>query len=140
MTSIDPNIWGPHFWTTLHFIASAYDDNPNQSVKTAMKTFIRTIPVLLPCKECQDHAFDYIRKTDLDTAVSNRSKLFAFFVDFHNAVNTRLGKPTFSLANAINTYTFTKSRQNKGLLITLLFIFILLFLFKNKIQNILKIS
>jgi hypothetical protein len=108
MTNIDPNLWGPHFWTTLHFIASAYDDNPNQSVKTAMKTFIRTIPVLLPCKECQDHAFDYIRKADVDAAVSNRSKLVAFFVDFHNAVNTRLDKPTIPLSTAINMYTSAK--------------------------------
>jgi hypothetical protein len=133
MTSLDPNIWGPHFWTTLHYIASAYDDNPNPSVKMAMKTFIRSIPTLLPCKECPDHAFDYIKKANLDSAVSNRSQLFAFFVHFHNAVNIRLGKPTLSLQNAINMYSASSASSrhqgHRNYLILLFLAAILLFIF-----------
>lgn len=94
--ALDPSIWGPAYWSMFHFVPYAYEDMPNRSVKEAMKNFIRSIPVLLPCQSCRDHAFEYLTKSDLDVAVSNRETLETFFIDFHNSVNKRLKKPYFS--------------------------------------------
>ena len=106
--NLEPSIWGPHYWTTLHFMSSTYDTKPNQSIKSTMKNFIQSLPVFLPCKECQDHAFEYIKNSDLDKAVSNRKELFTFFFDFHNAVNKRLNKPYMSIKNALEKYHVPK--------------------------------
>lgn len=104
--NIDPKIWGPSFWDTFHTIASTYDDNPNKSIQEATKQFIQSIPIFLPCKECQDHAFAFIKKANLNSVVSNKSAMFLFFFNFHNEVNKRLNKPVVSYKNAIKKYSF----------------------------------
>jgi len=107
--SLDPKVWGSHYWATLHFISSTYDNNPNPSVKSTMKTFIQTIPMLLPCKECQDHAFKFIKESDLDRVISSRKELFTFFFNFHNYVNKRLHKPLMSIEDALRRYHIPKT-------------------------------
>lgn len=104
--NIDPKIWGPSFWDTFHTIASTYDDNPSKSIQEATKQFIQSIPIFLPCKECQDHAFAFIKKSNLNSVVSNKSAMFLFFFNFHNEVNKRLNKPVMSYKNAVKKYSF----------------------------------
>jgi hypothetical protein len=43
--NLEPYIWGPHYWATMHFMSSTYDNKPNQSIKTIMKNFIQSVPV-----------------------------------------------------------------------------------------------
>lgn len=102
--NLEPNIWGPHYWATLHFISSTYDNKPNQSIKLTMKNFIQSLPVFLPCKECQDHAFEFIKKTDINTVIQSRKELFTFFFNFHNELNKRLKKPLMKMEDALNKY------------------------------------
>lgn len=110
--NLEPEIWGPHFWLTLHFISSTYSNSPNQSVKSAMKSFIQTLPMFLPCKECQDHAFQHIKKSNLNKIVQNRKELFTFFFNFHNNVNQRLNKPLMTIENALIKYRIPKEEHH----------------------------
>lgn len=103
-TNLEPSLWGPYFWTTFHFIASGYDNNPNPSIKLTMKNFIQSIPVLLPCRKCQDHAFDFLRCFNLNKVVESRKDLFTFFFNFHNVVNKRLKKPLMLMEDALKKY------------------------------------
>lgn len=102
--NIDPKHWGPSFWNTFHYISVSYSHDPNLTVQNNMKTFIQSIPTLLPCKECQDHAFSYIKNADVDKAVKSQMDLFTFFFEFHNYVNERLKKPQMSLETALKKY------------------------------------
>jgi hypothetical protein len=108
MNSLEPNVWGPYYWNTLHFIAATYDSNPNQSVRSAMKNFIQSLPILLPCKECQDNALNFIKTKNLDVVVSTRKELFNFFFNFHNRVNERLNKPIMKIEDALKRYHIPK--------------------------------
>ena len=110
--NLDPSIWGPAFWTTLHNIASGYDKTPSSSKQLVMKNFIQSIPVFLMCKECQDHAFEYIKSSDLDNVVNGKINLFIFFFDFHNEVNLRLKKPLMKLSKALKLYHIPQHEQN----------------------------
>ena len=112
---LDPVIWGPHFWTTFHYIAATYSDSPNPSIKSTMKNFIQSIPVFLPCSTCQDHAFAYIKSHNLDKIVSNRKEIFTFFFNFHNEVNKRLNKPLMKMEDALNAYSVPKDQFNQYL-------------------------
>lgn len=103
---IQPSEWGSSYWKMLHFSAAGYPINPNASVQNTMKTFIQSIPVLLPCQNCKDHAFEYVKSSNLDKIVSSRMELFTFFFDFHNAVNKRLNKPLFSKEDAMKMFHY----------------------------------
>lgn len=102
----DPNVWGSMQWFSLHNGAAFYPQNPSQIVKDRMKGFIRGLPYTLPCLACFNHAVAYIDMNDsrLDTIVHSRDNLFKFWVDFHNFVNKRLGKPIVSLSEAKKKY------------------------------------
>lgn len=108
---LDPNIWGPHYWATMHFMAAGYDNNPNHSVRATMKNFIQSIPVFLRCRECQDHAFDYIHSSNIDKVIQNRKELFTFFFNFHNSVNQRIKKPLFKIEDALDKYFIPKEEH-----------------------------
>lgn len=110
--NLEPYIWGPHYWNMLHFTAATYDTNPNQSVKLVMKNFIQSLPVFLPCKECQDNAFSFIKTVDLNKVVESRKELFLFFYFFHNRVNNRLKKPLMKLKDALIRYHIPKEEHN----------------------------
>ena len=103
----NPEVWGPCFWFILHNSSVRYPEKATNIWKERMKGFILGIPVMLPCEKCAIHATAYIEKNKekLDQIVSNRENLFNFFVDFHNHVNRRHGKPEMSYKNAYNLYT-----------------------------------
>lgn len=79
----------------FHIYSQTYPLEPNAiDIDTAAGLILR-IPTLLPCNICANHALEYIkeRKHLLGIITANRYNLSKFFVDFHNTVNKRLGKP-----------------------------------------------
>jgi hypothetical protein len=110
--NLNPSQWGPYYWNMLHFMSSSYDNNPNPSVQSVMKNFIQSLPVFLPCKECQDHAFHFIKSKNLDKVVESRKDLFTFFFNFHNFVNERLGKPIMDIKTALEKYFIPKEEYH----------------------------
>lgn len=102
----DPSVWGQSFWFTLHNGAIKYPINASIHHRERMKGFILGIPFILPCNQCIPHAIAYLEasKHRLDDIVSGRDSLFKFFVDFHNKVNKRYGKPEFSYDDAYKLY------------------------------------
>ena len=34
-----PDVWGPHVWKFIHFIALGYPTNPNQKIKKIINIF-----------------------------------------------------------------------------------------------------
>ena len=105
----NPAVWGPAFWFSLHNGATKYPIKPTPTWKYRMKSFIKGIPVMVPYEKCADHATAYIESQSnrLDDIVSTRNKLFVFFVEFHNFVNARLGKPNIPLEAANKLYKGT---------------------------------
>ena len=94
----DPKVWGPFYWTSLHISSVYYPDDPSPIVMESMKNRILAIPYEIPCNECRKHAISFIEanRGNLDKIVSSRKNLIKFYTDFHNKVNQRYGKPTWS--------------------------------------------
>lgn len=103
----DPSVWGSAFWFSLHNGAAKYPVNASKIWGGNMKGFIIGIPYILPCDNCSIHARHYIEQhySNLDEICSGRAPLFAFFVDMHNMVNRRLGKPDMSVEDAYKLYS-----------------------------------
>ena len=102
----DPEVWGPIFWFSLHNGASKYSDNPSNHMKEKLKGFILGIPYMIPCKECSDHARDYIdkHKDNLDNILKNNESFFKFTYDFHDNANKIIGNERITLEEAKNIY------------------------------------
>jgi len=105
-TTSHPSVFGPPLWFSLHNAAAHYPDNPAPLARERMKNIILALPILIPCKNCQEHATAYIEKNynDLDRICSGRDPVFKFFVDFHNIVNIRYDKPVMSYDDAYKLY------------------------------------
>jgi hypothetical protein len=106
VNTMDPKVWGPSFWFTLHNGAARYPIAAAPVAKDRMKGYIIGIPGMLPCAVCQTHATNHIEnnRDNLDDICSGREKLFKFFVNFHNIVNKRYNKPVVSVEEAYKMY------------------------------------
>lgn len=87
---LDPKSWGSHIWATIHVLALKAD-------KINFITFLDSLENLLPCKKCRDHFKEYTKKNPFK---SSHLSAFAWTVEFHNAVNKRLGKSIIDLDSA----------------------------------------
>lgn len=103
----DPNVWGPSLWLSLHTGAITYPIAASPITAHRMRGFILGLPFILPCETCSAHAIEYVEKSKpiLDHVCSGRQPLFKFFVDFHNSVNARLGKPIVTIDHAYKMYS-----------------------------------
>lgn len=106
-STYDPKVWGPAFWFSLHTSAVYYPEDASPLVRERMKQRILAIPYEIPCKSCMTHASSFIEdnRDKLDDIVSNRHKLGKFYVDFHNKVNKRFGKPEWTYEQAYAKYS-----------------------------------
>jgi hypothetical protein len=104
--TFNPAVFGPPLWFSFHNMAASYPTNPSPIVKDRMKGVIQGIPYMLTCDSCFHHATGYIENSydRLDSIVSTRNNLVKFFVDFHNFVNKRLGKRTYTVSEAERMY------------------------------------
>lgn len=104
--SSDPNIFGPPFWFVLHNAANSYPNQPTQWIREGMKQLLINLPLLVPCINCKEHFYNLLRTTNLNTVVSSKENLFAFFVETHNYVNRRYGKSEMTVNEAKELYGF----------------------------------
>lgn len=104
--SRDPTQWGPHLWTYMHYAAANYPEQPNEQEIQDMIMWLCSLPVTIPCVNCQIHYKRYIEKSKpyLYRICSNRTSLFNFLVDIHNQVNQRNNKPLVSYEDARRMY------------------------------------
>jgi hypothetical protein len=84
-------VYGPGIWWVIHQDSKAGD-------KQAVIRHIMSVP----CEDCKSHAESYMRKYPIP---EEGQDLFKWSVDFHNAVNSRLGRPIFSLEEAEIKYS-----------------------------------
>jgi len=107
LNTSDPKVWGPPKWFDLHVSAAHYPLEASPLVRERTKGRILAIPYEISCRECMTHASAFIesKKDKLDEIVSGRHALGKFYVDFHNKVNERHGKPLWTYEQAYAKYS-----------------------------------
>jgi hypothetical protein len=92
-SNVNPNIWGPDVWATMHRLAlkSDIDKNPK-----AFSAFLGTLTELLPCAVCRTDYTTYLKAY----GAPEIGAAFQWTFDLHNWVNRKLGKPTMDLSKA----------------------------------------
>lgn len=100
---VDPNVWGPAFWFSLH---NGAVNMPAKLNVQRVRGLIYGLPEILPCVECRVHAKEFIANHTAEiNAITKRNELFEFLVDFHNHVNQKQGKSTMSYKDAWEMYS-----------------------------------
>ena len=147
---VNPSVWGPNIWQTLHFISLGYPEYPTIQQKQDYKNFFLLFKTVLPCKKCALHYNHNLDKLPLtDEVLSNKHNLIKWVIDIHNSVNLITDKPiinyykSIELINKISTcYHNIKDNINDNtknetsiclyILIIILIIVIIFYLYKNK--------
>jgi hypothetical protein len=99
---IPPTVWGPFFWMTIHITALGYPSKPTYTEKRSAKQFFESLANLIPCPVCREHYKQHITKNPILPHLDNRSDLFKWTVELHNAVNEKLNKPKWTVQESLD--------------------------------------
>ena len=92
-------VWGPAAWTFLHAAAAVCDD------PDGFRELLRAAARCLPCRECRREAGQYLQEAAEElAAVDGKVAASRFLWKMHNAVNARLGKPSFRVEELRRRY------------------------------------
>jgi hypothetical protein len=98
----EPKYVGPGIWYSIHILAA---NAKTQKEKESVVKQIRIIQENFPCQECKSHFWKYLQNhPPEDTIKGGPESLFLWTVNFHNAVNFRLGKPQITYDEAKSIY------------------------------------
>jgi hypothetical protein len=99
---MNPKIWGPPMWISLHSITLNYPDKPTTCQQNMIKEFFWNLQFVLPCEMCRQHYSEMIRTHP--PIVTDRKSLVYWLIDRHNDVNRRLGKREYTYDEVIKKY------------------------------------
>ena len=97
---IEPTLFGPCMWKTIHFIALGSPEVFEEKHKAMYRSFYSQIYNVIPCASCGTHLVETMNTLPIEPALTGSQALFQWTVDLHNAVNKRLGKPIVSASDA----------------------------------------
>jgi hypothetical protein len=103
--NLQPDVWGPHGWKFIHYVALGYPDKPTDADKTAYRNFYESLSDILPCQGCADHYRETIQAFPVKDHLASRDQLLRWSFDIHNTVNKRIGKSILSYDEALQLYT-----------------------------------
>ena len=100
--------WGPSAWKFLHTATFAYGNAEGivtDDDKHAARSLFESLRFMLPCKNCCSHYCEALSNRPLtDHVLRSKDSLSRWFVEIHNDVNARLGKPYFKYEDAKPLY------------------------------------
>ena len=96
-----PTIWGPKLWKVLHCFGYYSTRSPEimrNDVKREFDWLLVNLETIIPCIECRQLLEEYKRINGYPLTITDISE---WIWKFHEAVNTRLGKPSVPYRNDI---------------------------------------
>ena len=102
----DPSTYGQK-WIDIHSLAASIETHDD--IVHILKSILIIIDNI-KCGKCHRHAHEYLKEHSFDKYYSLTDPqgrlvgIFIYFVEFHNIVNQRLGKPELSHQEALNMY------------------------------------
>lgn len=141
--SLDPKVWGPHYWFVLHTIALTYPQTPNDVIKKKFYDFYQNLPLFLPVEEIGNNFSKFLDKYPVSPYLDSRQSLIRWTHFIHNKINTALNLPNITLGEALSAYYEhykpkevkdyqQKCRREKIAFFTILAVFIVLVAFLYK--------
>lgn len=102
--TLDPKIWGPHYWFVLHTIALSYPETPTDVSKKKFYDFYQNLPLFIPIEEIGNNFSRFLDKYPVTPYLESRQSLVRWTHFIHNKINTALKLPTLNLEEALSAY------------------------------------
>ncbi len=101
---LDPEVWGPHYWFTLHTIALNYPLYPNDVSKKKYYDFVQNIPMFIPDLTISDNFSKILDRYPVTPYLDSRESFIKWMHFIHNKINHFLEKEDVEMIDALNTY------------------------------------
>ena len=98
---MNPSVWGPVLWTTMHIVTLGYSPMPTEEEKAAAIQFFESLVFMIPCPICREHYKMHIEKYPVRNAVGSRDMLIYWVFSVHNEVNKQLKKKELTVEEFI---------------------------------------
>ena len=95
--SLDPTIWGPHYWFFLHTIAMTYPIRPNDVTKKKYYEFIQNLPLFIPAEAMSGEFSKLLEEYPVTPYLDSRDSFIRWMHFIHNKINEKLEKPKISI-------------------------------------------
>ena len=99
--------WGPSTWNYLHLQAFYYSANPTEEERANKLALFHSVMNCIPCHICKKEAASWCEKYPIENSMHSGCKLSEWTLDFHNSVNKRLNKPTWTMEQMIKNLKLT---------------------------------
>jgi hypothetical protein len=104
LMTLDPKVWGPHYWFVLHTIAISYPIKPNEVMKKKYYDFIQNLPLFMPIQDIGSSFSKLLDKYPVTPYLDSRQSLVRWTHFIHNKINSALKLPTITLEEAMTAY------------------------------------
>jgi len=118
--TLNPEIWGPHYWFFLHTIALIYPRYPNAITKKKYYNLIQDLPLFIPDAKIAKEFSELLDKYPVTPYLDSRPSFNKWIHYIHNKINFILNKPQINILDATNKYKenykrpdITKFEDNK---------------------------
>ena len=113
---LGPDVWGPHGWKFLHFVALGYPNNPSDIDKQNYKNFFTLVGDILPCSLCSNHYKENLIKYPInDKVLEDKINLLNWTIDIHNEVNLTNNKEQITydkgLENLLSNFNIIQNKE-----------------------------
>ena len=79
---MDPDVWGPKLWFTMHTISLNYPENPTSQEKQSNEIFFNNLQNIIPCDLCKQHYSTYLKTHPVTKHLSNKMSLVKWVLNF----------------------------------------------------------
>ena len=101
---MDPKIWGPKLWFSLHTMTFNYPENPTEIDKRNYYDFFINLKNVIPCAKCSQHYGEHLENNPLSPNLDKKELFVKWLIDLHNDVNKSLNKRLYSYDEVIKIY------------------------------------
>ena len=102
--TLNPEIWGPHYWFVLYTIAISYPLNPNEVSKKKYYDFIQNLPLFIPISNIGNTFSEFLDKYPVTPYLDSRESMIKWVHFIHNKINIYLGKDEITYYEAMRQY------------------------------------
>ena len=102
--TLNPEVWGPHYWFFLHTIALTYPSYPNAITKKKYYNFIQDLPLFIPDAKIAKEFSSLLDKYPVTPYLDSRPSFNKWMHFIHNKVNFVLNKPQINILDSTNKY------------------------------------
>ena len=102
--SLDPTVWGPHFWFFLMTLAVAYPLKANDVTKKKYYDTINNFPLFIPHPKIGNNFSKLLDKYPVSPYLEGKDSFLKWVHFIHNKINTEIGKDEVTYTESLNNY------------------------------------